>query len=80
MPIEDAVSSPRIHYEHSLLNVEPGFIESTINGLSKNFGEIKRWDELNLFFGGVHAISSDFRRGRFDCAGDPRRGGVSIVI
>ena len=79
MPVGDAVSSPRIHYERDLLNVEPGFLESTVNCLSKHFGDIKRWDELNLFFGGVHAVRSDVRRGGVDGVGDPRRGGVSIV-
>ena len=80
MTVKNAVSSPRIHYERGLLNVEPGFPESVVNGLFQQFGDIKRWDELNLFFGGVHVVRSDVRRQRVDGAGDPRRGGVSIVI
>ena len=79
MSVKNAVSSPRIHYEPDLLNVEPGFLEPTVNCLSKHFGDIKQWDELNLFFGGVHAVRSDVRRGGVDGVGDPRRGGVSIV-
>ena len=80
MPVEDAVSCPRIHYERGLLNVEPGFPDSAFVDLSQDHDDIKRWDELNLFFGGVHAVRSDVRRGVFDGAGDPRRGGVSIVM
>ena len=79
MPVEDAVSCPRIHYERGLLNVEPGFSDSAFVDLSQDHDDIKRWDELNLFFGGVHAVRSDVRRGGVDGAGDPRRGGVSIV-
>ncbi len=77
---KDAVQSPRVHYEGGLLNIEPGFPESAVVNLSQHYDDIKRWDELNLFFGGVHAVCSDARCGVFDGAGDPRRGGVSIVI
>ena len=62
------------------MNIEPGFPESAVVDLSQHYDDIKRWDELNLFFGGVHAVCSDARCGVFDGAGDPRRGGVSIVI
>jgi hypothetical protein len=32
-----------------------------------------------MFFGGVHAVRFEPVAGRFDGAGDPRRGGVAVI-
>lgn len=83
-----AVESPRIHFENQQLNIEPG-IESIAAlldsplldnkyALHEEIQQVKHWSSHNLFFGGVHCvmkIDSDFKG-----AGDPRRGGVSLVV
>ncbi|OEJ68215.1 gamma-glutamyltransferase [Magnetovibrio blakemorei] len=78
--IEEAVELPRIHYERGLLNVEAGFDEGVREQLIKAFDECKVWGELNLFFGGVHAVEYNGRTGALSGGGDPRRGGVAVVV
>ncbi len=78
MTPEEAVQSPRIHYESGLLNVEPGFSFDTLEAIAKKYSNHKFWKEQNLFFGGTHAVSGN--QARFSGFGDPRRGGVSIVV
>jgi gamma-glutamyltranspeptidase/glutathione hydrolase len=78
-PIAEAVAGPRIHYENGRLSIEPGFDAVRPADFGEDFEEIKLWDEKNLFFGGVHAAA---RTGEnlFEGAGDPRRGGVVMVV
>jgi len=38
-----------------------------------------RWEALNLYFGGVQAVVRG-PDGASDAAGDPRRGGVGVVV
>jgi gamma-glutamyltranspeptidase / glutathione hydrolase len=78
MSLEEAVSSPRIHYEAGRLSLESGFNEREVATLLAGFPDHKRWDSLNLFFGGVHAVSAG--AGSFSGAGDPRRGGTSVIV
>ncbi len=80
MSIEEAVTSPRIHFENGLLSIESGFRESQLKALLKAFPSYKTWSETNLFFGGVHSVRFDPRQGRFEGAGDPRRGGVALTV
>jgi len=35
-----------------------------------------RWEDRNLFFGGVHAVVRDPSTGELSGGGDPRRGGA----
>ena len=41
--------------------------------------DVNRWDDLNLFFGGVQAVEQTAELS-FEAAGDPRRGGLGIVV
>ena len=41
---------------------------------------VRRWSELNLFFGGVQAVARNPDTGRLTGGGDPRRGGVATVV
>ena len=79
MPLETAVSHPRIHFENGLLSSEPGFKSETLDSLIDEFPNHQRWDEKNLYFGGAHSIivKSD---GLFSGAGDERRGGYAIAL
>lgn len=78
--VNDAVALPRIHFEAGILNVEPGFEDGVAERLKKAFDQTKLWDDRNLFFGGVHAVEYDARSGALTGGGDPRRGGVALVV
>jgi len=78
LPLEQAITRPRVHYENGLLNIEGGFDEAVYTWLQQQFDQTSRWPDANLFFGGVHAVT--LGRDGFDCGGDQRRGGVAQVI
>jgi len=77
-PLHEAVNHPRIHFENDLLSIEPGFETGAVDLLCEQFGQCKRWEQQNLFFGGVHAVTE--HGGEFDGAGDRRRGGIARVV
>ena len=70
-----AVAAPRIHLEGNMLSYEPDLPLDSLNALCSAVPEHHGWPDLNLFFGGVHTVSVG-HGGKFDGAGDPRRGGV----
>lgn len=76
MTPDEAVSSPRIHNEDGLINIEGGFDDDVITKLVKEYHDHKIWKEKNLFFGGAHVVS--IGPNGFSGAGDERRGGVSV--
>jgi len=78
MPLEQAISFPRIHFEKGLLNAEHGFEEEVLSAISKTFLNHKIWNEKSLFFGGTHAASGG--PDGYSGYGDPRRGGVSLTV
>lgn len=80
MTAADAVAAPRLHVEGGLLSVEPGFDGGIVERLAAGFPEVRLWEELNLFFGGVHAARLEGGSGRFSGGGDPRRGGEARVV
>ena len=66
MDIEEAILAPRIHLEGNQLYSEPG-IEIYENDIPNIFS-IQKFEDKNLFFGGVNAVTvsagfSDIRRG-----------------
>jgi gamma-glutamyltranspeptidase / glutathione hydrolase len=79
MDIEPAVRSPRVHLESNhRLSIEGGFDVEALGPLLAAFPEHEIWPALNLFFGGAHTVASG--DGGLRGAGDPRRGGVAIVV
>ena len=80
MSVDDAVEAPRLHYEGGMLNMENGFALDDVAGLIGQYPENKRWDERNLFFGGVHVARYDPAGRVFTGAGDPRRGGAVRIV
>jgi gamma-glutamyltranspeptidase/glutathione hydrolase len=75
MPVREAVDSPRVHWENDVFHVEPGFYEEEVNKvrLPAN-NQLVRWQEKNLFFGGVHTVL-ETSEGVIEGAGDRRRDG-----
>ena len=78
MSLEHAISSPRIHCQADHLSIEGGFSSEQIQQLLIDYPDHKLWTDRNLFFGGVHAASVSANG--FIGMGDPRRGGVAIVV
>lgn len=72
--VEEAVLAPRIHFDGTQLQVEPGFSDDAQRVLSTST-TTQLWQERSLYFGGVHAV--EVNRGGM---GDPRRGGASRSI
>lgn len=79
MPLEQAISFPRIHYENELLSMEPGIDKSIADALKSEFPKQQHWQSKNLFFGGTHCVMLD-TKGNHMGIGDERRGGVSLSI
>jgi gamma-glutamyltranspeptidase/glutathione hydrolase len=78
MDLEQAVRAPRLHLERNQLSVEPGFSNDALEALDKEWPGAKQWPDINLFFGGVHAVGR-LANGEFRAAGDPRRGGAVAI-
>lgn len=80
LPLEAAVAAPRIHWERDSLHLEPGFDREAL--AAAGIGQADRqiwWQQPNMFFGGVHAVSVQ-RDGSFSGAGDARRGGAIAQV
>jgi gamma-glutamyltranspeptidase/glutathione hydrolase len=73
LEVDAAVRAPRLHFEEGVVYVEPGIDTS---GLERAGRALARFGELNLFFGGVHAVRRDPATGELAGGGDPRRGGA----
>jgi len=71
---EAAVCAPRVHLEDDVLYAEPG---AALDQLRFDPYEVQHFRALNMFFGGVQAISRHPADGALYGAGDPRRGGVA---
>ena len=78
MDVNDAICAPRVHVEGTTLQVEGGWPDADVAMLPPAW-DVNRWDALNLYFGGVQAVHHS-AAGVLDAAGDPRRGGLGIVV
>jgi gamma-glutamyltranspeptidase/glutathione hydrolase len=74
LPLNRAVSAPRLHLENERLSIETGYGDEILSILDAVVPEVHQWPEQNLFFGGVHAVRIN-SAGEFEGAGDPRRNG-----
>ncbi len=72
MNLAKAIHSPRIHLEGNVLHCEPDISFPEKRELPEDI-HIHQWDEQNLFFGGVNAVT------REEAVGDPRRGGTGMI-
>ena len=75
----EAVRAPRLHFENGVLQAEPGQPEPSLERFESAGVPVVRWQELNLFFGGVQAVRRE-PGGRLSGGGDPRRGGVAVSV
>jgi gamma-glutamyltranspeptidase/glutathione hydrolase len=77
---QDAVNQPRVHFEAGVVEAEPGVDEAGLDALERDGWRIQRWRERNLYFGGVQAVARDPESGEMTGGGDPRRGGVAVLV
>ena len=71
MPVYEAVSYPRVHWENYLLNLEPGLVDDNFQ-FQKS--DVKFWEDKHMFFGGAHTVVAE--RGHLDGFADLRRDGA----
>jgi gamma-glutamyltranspeptidase/glutathione hydrolase len=69
-----AIGRPRFHVVDDTVHAETGYPEDELAALADAGWTINRWPELNHYFGGVTAV------GLGGAAGDPRRGGVGLLL
>ncbi len=74
MPVREAVEAPRLHWDGESVQIEPGFAAEDLAELRERW-PANLWDVLDVYFGGVNALSPDG-----EGAGDPRRGGHAMVL
>jgi gamma-glutamyltranspeptidase/glutathione hydrolase len=79
MTPEDAVGAPRLHVEPGHLSVETGLGAHTEAILAGLLPAHTLWNARNMFFGGVHTVACA-PDGGLSGVGDPRRGGVCLVV
>ncbi|WP_217915241.1 gamma-glutamyltransferase [Miltoncostaea marina] len=78
MGAADAVRRPRVHPEGRGVDVEGGVPGAAADALAADGHELRRWGEMNLFFGGVSVAARG--PGGPEGAGDPRRGGAAAAV
>lgn len=75
-----AVELPRLHLERGVVEAEPGVDPRALDSLEQSGWNVQRWQERNLYFGGVQAVARDPGSGELSGGGDPRRGGAAVVV
>lgn len=73
---QQAVDAARVHVEGGVIQAEPGTDPALLDRIEAAGGNVVRWPERNLFFGGVQVVTRDPDTGALDGGGDPRRGGA----
>jgi gamma-glutamyltranspeptidase / glutathione hydrolase len=73
---QEAIDAPRLHFEGGVVQAEPGIDPEALARIETRGVAVARHPELNLFFGGVQAVSRDPETGSLSGGGDPRRGGA----
>ncbi len=73
-----AVRRPRVHPEGDGVDVEGGVPDGAVRALEAGGHRLRRWGDVNLFFGGVSAVARG--DGGLQGAGDPRRGGAAAAL
>ena len=77
-PLEDAVRAARLHWDRSVLQVEPGLDADVLAALRAGRA-VHEWAAPDLYFGGVHAVSVS-PDGTVRAVGDARRAGAGLVV
>ncbi len=76
--LAEAVAAPRLHWDRSVLQVEPGLGGAVVDRLRQE-RPVSQWAARDLYFGGVHAVAHR-PDGSVDAVGDARRSGATEVV
>ncbi len=74
MDIQTSINSSRIHYEKGVVSMEPSYDKSIREDIEKLY-ELHYFNEKNMFFGGVQAVTGDLQGGY-----DKRRGACVLYV
>ncbi|GAA1600536.1 gamma-glutamyltransferase [Actinoplanes couchii] len=72
--VPEAIARPRFHAVEDTVHAEAGCPPGELEALAGAGWQIVEWPEINHYFGGVTAV------GDAGAAGDPRRGGVGMLL
>jgi gamma-glutamyltranspeptidase/glutathione hydrolase len=72
LDVDAAVHAPRLHWDTDHVEMEPGWDPAVIEALAARW-PVNVWPVIDMYFGGVHAVSPT------GAAGDPRRDGAAQV-
>jgi gamma-glutamyltranspeptidase/glutathione hydrolase len=75
LDLEAAVLAPRIHWDGTTVQVEPGLDPAAVEELAAAGRPVNVWPHTDLYFGGTHAVADDGA-----AIGDPRRGGCTGTL
>jgi gamma-glutamyltranspeptidase / glutathione hydrolase len=79
LSIQEAIERPRVHVEEPHVHCEGGTDAAELDRLETWGYDVVRWRRRNLFFGGAAGV--ELRHdGTLAAAGDPRRGGMGVVV
>jgi gamma-glutamyltranspeptidase/glutathione hydrolase len=78
MPVADAITAPRIHFEEDALQAEGDIPAKAVDELRTWGYNVTHWPGHNMYFGGAHTVAME--DGHLVAAGDPRRGGSVAVV
>jgi gamma-glutamyltranspeptidase / glutathione hydrolase len=77
----EAIAAPRFHAVAEgpadappVVHCEPGYPQDELSALADDGFDVNEWDHFSHYFGGVSAV------GDAGAAGDPRRGGVGMLL
>ena len=70
MNLKRSIYSPRLHLDGNIIHCEKGV---DCNSLDFSWSSINKWQNKNLFFGGVNAVTKN------EAVGDIRRGGYGLI-
>jgi len=80
--LEQAVLAPRLHWDGSRFQAEPGLPEEVLAAVGD--APLRVWPARNLYFGGTHAVAVDAPGvgdgAGVEAVGDPRRSGHGVVL
>ena len=79
LSLEDSICEPRLHLEESHVSLEGGIPIEAANLIAEKGYNVELWDELNMFFGGTHAVYYCAKNQEFISASDPRRHGHATI-
>ena len=70
MDLKNSINSPRLHLDGKIIQCEKGL---DCQDLDFKWSKVNQWDEKNLFFGGVNAVTKK------EAVGDHRRDGYGLI-